>query len=143
MGPAPSRAIITVEVVFDWLKRRRPPGQEKPGETAPETGPVWHVYLDAGTVVAEDGRSGTRRAPLAGADRVRVVPLTGGNHHAGAQSGGWQVTLASAEGDVLLGAPLRDWQTARELARLICEKTELPLDELTQRMFSRVGQYIR
>ena len=58
-------------------------------------------------------------------------------------SGGWQVALGRSDGDVLLGKPLADWQTARELARLVCEQTELPLDELTQRMFSRVGQYTR
>ena len=70
---------------------------------------------------------------------MRVVPLTGGNHHI--QTSGWQVALGRADGDLLLGKPLADWQTARELARLVCERTELPLDELTERMFSRVGQF--
>jgi hypothetical protein len=42
---------------------------------------------------------------------------------------------------VLMGNPLSDWQSARDLAFQVCEKAELPLDELTQRMFSRVGQF--
>ena len=49
------------------------------------------------------------------------------------------MTLACAEGDVLLGKPLADWRAARELARLVCDKAALPLDDLTQRLFSRVG----
>jgi hypothetical protein len=69
------------------------------------------------------------------------VPLTGGDHHVGSRTAGWQVALARAEGDVLLGKPLADWQAARELARLVCERTRLPLDEMTERMFSRVGQF--
>jgi hypothetical protein len=119
-------------VRFDWFKRGRQERQDG--------GPLaWRVYLDAGDVVAEDGRGGVRRAPLGFVRSVRVVPLTAGNHHV--QSSGWQVTLARSDGDVLLGNPLSDWQAARELARLVCQQTELPLDELTQRMFSRVGQY--
>jgi hypothetical protein len=99
------------------------------------------VYLEAGDIVAEDGRGGVYRAAIRAARNVRIVPLTGGDHHIRSQAGGWQVALARSEGDVLLGKPLADWQTARELARLVCERTELPLDELTQRMFSRVGQF--
>ncbi|MCA1644603.1 MAG: hypothetical protein LC797_03740, partial [Chloroflexi bacterium] len=75
---------------------------------------------------------------------VRIVPLTGGNHHASSgdgQCGRWQVAIAHAGGDVLLGQPLADWRPARELANLVCARAELPLDELTQKMFSRVGQY--
>jgi hypothetical protein len=98
------------------------------------------VYLEGGEVIADDGRGRTRRAALNGAKTVRVVPLGGGDHHAHTV-GGWQVTLARSEGDVLFGEPLSNWQAARELARLVCERTELPLDELTQRMFSRVGQF--
>ena len=59
------------------------------------------------------------------------------SHHT--RASGWQVTLACAEGDVLLGKPLADWRAARELARLVCDKAALPLDDLTQRLFSRVG----
>jgi hypothetical protein len=51
------------------------------------------------------------------------------------------VALARADGDVLIGAAMADWRPARELARLLCDRTELPLDELTQKMFSRVGQF--
>jgi hypothetical protein len=123
-------------VLFDWLKRRR-------GERSPEsvTAWTWTVHLEGGDVVAEDGRGGTYRAATSGARSVRVVPLTGGDHHV--QSQGWQVTLARSDGDVLLGKPQSDWQVARELARQVCEQTQLPLDELTERMFSRVGKYPR
>ncbi|HEX8966376.1 MAG TPA: hypothetical protein VF937_00755, partial [Chloroflexota bacterium] len=54
---------------------------------------------------------------------------------------GWQIALARADGDVLLGQPLSGWQTARELADQVCQATGLPLDELSQRLFSHVGQY--
>jgi hypothetical protein len=101
---------------------------------------AWHVYKEGGDLVAEDGRGGVSRAPLAGARTVRVVPLMGGNHHTGAGAG-WQVALARADGDLLLGKPMPDWQSARELARLVCATASLPLDELTEKMFSRVGQY--
>ena len=129
----PPAAIITVVGLFDWI------GQRRRGTRAADSPRLaWHVYRDGGDVVAEDGRGAINRVPLAGARAVRVVPLTGGDHHAG-PGAGWQVTLARAEGDVLLGKPLADWRAARELARLLCEKTALPLDELTQRLFSRVG----
>jgi hypothetical protein len=118
--------------VFDWLKRR--------GRRA-EPALVWNVYCEGGDVVAEDGRGGVYRASLNGARSVRIVPLTGGNHHTDTRSGGWQVALAHASGDVLLGQPMADWRPARELARLVCARADLPLDELTERMFSRVGQY--
>ena len=90
--------------------------------------------------MAEDGRGAINRVPLAGARTVRVVPLTGGDHHARAGAG-WQVALARADGDVLLGKPMPDWQAARELAQQVCRTAELPLDELTEKLFSRVGQY--
>jgi hypothetical protein len=99
------------------------------------------VYTEGGEVVGEDGRGATYRAALAGARAVRVVPLSGGSPHAVGPAGGWQVALAYAGGDGVLGTPLADWRAARELARLVCEKTELPLDELTQAMFSRVGSF--
>ena len=90
--------------------------------------------------MAEDGRGAINRVPLAGARTVRVVPLTGGDHHAG-PGAGWQVALSRADGDVLLGKPMPDWQSARELASIVCDTARLPLDELTEKMFSRVGQY--
>jgi hypothetical protein len=98
------------------------------------------VYREAGDLVAEDGRGASTRLPLVGARSVRIVPLTGGDHH-GDSRGGWQVALSRAEGDLLIGKPLADWRAARQLAQLVCETSELPLDELTAKMFSRVGQY--
>jgi len=102
---------------------------------------LWNVYREGGEIVAEDGRGGTFRASLDGGRSVRIVPLTGGNHHTQGSGSGWQVAIAHAGGDALLGKPLADWRTARELARLVCARAELPLDELTEKMFSRVGQY--
>jgi hypothetical protein len=122
-------------VVFDWFKRRR-------ASSPPPEPMAWEVRVESGEVVAEDGRGAVRRASLAGVRAVRVVPLGGGDHHARA-GGAWQVTLARPDGDVLLGTALPDWQSARELGRLVCERTRLPLDELTQRLFSRVGTYSR
>jgi hypothetical protein len=121
--------------LFDWIGRRGGGGTGQADQPA-----AWHVYLDGADVVAEDGRGAAYRAPLAGARSVRVVPLTGGDHHARSR-GGWQVALALADGDVLLGKPLSDWQAARDLARQVCQITELPLDELTEKLFSRVGRY--
>jgi hypothetical protein len=120
--------------LFDRIGRRR----REPAATSPVT---WNVYLDGGEVVAEDGRGRMHRALLTGARAVRVVPLSPGRagHHAGAS--GWQVALAHAEGDALLGQPAGDWRDAWVLASLVCEKARLPLDELTERLFSRVGQY--
>jgi hypothetical protein len=135
-GGRPPQAIITVEVLFDWFRRR---GSGRPPEGA--SAARWTVHLDGGEVVAEDGRGAIYRAAITGARGVRIVPLTAGNHHV--QSSGWQVALARSDGDLLLGKPLPDWQSARELARQVCEQTQLPLDELTERMFSRVGQYPR
>jgi hypothetical protein len=100
---------------------------------------VWNVYRDGRDVVAEDGRGDVFRALLDGARSVRIVPLTGGNQHS--TGNGWQVALGHSSGDELLGKPMADWREARELARLVCAQTELPLDELTEKMFSRVGQY--
>ncbi len=116
--------------LFDWLRRSR-------RQTAPPT--VWKIYRDGRDVVAEDGRGDVFRALLEGARSVRIVPLTGGNQHS--SGNGWQVALAHSSGDELLGKPMADWRQARELARLVCAQTELPLDELTEKMFSRVGQY--
>ena len=117
---------------LDWLGRRRP------SESVPPL--AWHVYREAGDIVAEDGRGATARVPLSGARSVRLVPLTGGNHHRDSR-GGWQVALSRSEGDVLVGEPIADWRLARQLAQLVCDSSQLPLDELTQKMFSRVGQY--
>jgi hypothetical protein len=90
-------------------------------------------------VVADDGRGDVHRAAVTGAHHVRIVPLSAGNHHS--PTSGWQVALARSEGDELLGKALPDWRSARELAKLVSQCTELPLDELTRKMFSRVGEF--
>jgi len=118
--------------LFDWLGRKRR------DDTVPYA--VWHVYRDADDLVAADGRGARIRVALAGARSIRIVPLTGGNHHRDSR-GGWQVAFSRAEGDVLVGQPVADWRSARQLAQLLCETSELPPDELTEKMFSRVGQY--
>jgi hypothetical protein len=121
--------------IRDWLRLgRRGPG----GEPAPP--PTWHVAREAGEVVVDDGRGKSARYPVTFARSVRVVPLTGGQHHSGAGHG-WQVTLSSADGDVLVGKPVADWRSARDLAEKLCTAADLPLDELTERLFSQVGQY--
>jgi hypothetical protein len=90
-------------------------------------------------VVVEHGRDRSfARVPTAGARSVRVVPLTRGAHHASAS--GWQVALAQPDGDVLVGQPLPEWQSARELARKICATASLPMDPTTEQLFSRVGK---
>ena len=114
--------------LFDWLKRTPPPPL------------VWHVYREGGDVVAEDGRGGSYRVPLSGARSVRIVPLTGGNPHGGSGMG-YQVAIERVDGDAPIGKPTRDWRPARDLARQLCDASELPLHELTERMFSQVGQF--
>lgn len=78
---------------------------------------------------------------MRGARFVRVVPLTGVQTHVVPQTQGWQVAVSQPDGDVLVGPPHGDWRTALELARLICERAELPLEPTTEKMFSRVGQF--
>jgi hypothetical protein len=113
-----------------WLRR---------GQQPAEPPPAWQVRTESGEVVAEDGRGKVYRVAFGGARAVRVVPLTGGNvHHHGP---GWQVALQRDDGDVLVGPSLGDWRVARDLARQVCTATELPLDELTERLFSQVGRY--
>jgi hypothetical protein len=117
-------------MLFDWMRRARPsPDQE---------GVTWGVHVDGDLLLIESSR-GERvfHASMAGARAVRVVPLSRGSHHVSAS--GWQVALARGDGDILLGKPLSTWQGARDLARAVSEKTSLPLDELTERLFSRVG----
>jgi hypothetical protein len=93
---------------------------------------------DGAVLVEHENGSAFGHAPLEGVRSVRVVPLSRGSHHASAS--GWQVALARADGDVLLGQPLGDWRSAREVARMVCEQTKLPLDKLTEALFSRVGR---
>jgi len=110
--------------LFDRFKRK------------PEPPVVWHVYREGNDLIADDGKGGTFRVALVRAESVRIVPMTGGNPHAGA-AGGYQVAVRSANGDAPIGKPSQDWRLAHDLARQVCEQAELPLDELTQRMFGR------
>jgi hypothetical protein len=127
-GRRPPTAIITVVALFDWLRRR----------PAPRGSDTWEVHLDGPMLVAASSRGDSFQATIMGAQTVRVVPLSRGSHHAAAS--GWQVTLSRPEGDVLLGTPLADWQSAHALAQRVCEQTRLPMDQLTQQLFSRVRQ---
>jgi hypothetical protein len=120
---------------FDWLKRKK----AGPQPSAPST-PVWSAYREGSELVADDSRGSVVRVPLASARSVRVVPMAGGNHHRGAGAG-YQVAVACAQGDVPVGKPMADWRLARDLADKVCAAAELPLDELTQKMFSRVGTF--
>jgi hypothetical protein len=116
--------------LFDWIPR--------PRSSAGQDDPTWHVRADGRLLLIESSRGDTVfHAAFDGARSVRVVPLSRGSHHV--QASGWQVTLARADGDLLLGPPLASWQNARSLARQVCEATRLPLDQLTERLFSRVG----
>lgn len=110
-----------------------------PGRSRPEP-LTWRVARESDSLYVEPSRGQPLRLPLAGVRAVRIVPLTGGDHHMQAR-GGWQVTLQRPDGDVLVGASLQDWQQARALAQQVCDAANLPLDELTARMFSRVGQF--
>jgi hypothetical protein len=116
--------------LFDWLRRKREPPPPL----------VWQVRRENSAVVVEDGRGGVFRADLWGARSVRVIPNARGEVH-GAPAAGWQVALDHGDGDAPIGPLLRDWQPARELAQKLCEVTELPLHELTERMFSQVGRF--
>jgi hypothetical protein len=116
--------------LFDWLRRKREP--------APPL--VWHVFRDGQDIVADDGHGGSYRVALFRARGVRIVPLTGGNPHGGAGRG-YQVAIQRDDGDAPVGKPMSDWRPARELAQQLCDTADLQLDELTQRMFSQVGQF--
>jgi hypothetical protein len=105
------------------------------GRRPADVQPTWEVHTEAGEVVVVNAA----RYPLSGVRCVRVVPLTGGQHHSG--SHGWQVALHRDDGDVLVDKAMPDWRPARDLAQRLCDATQLPLDELTQRLFSQVGRY--
>ena len=117
--------------LFDWVRRRPTAGPKADDEP-------WQVRVDGGLLLIESARGDAIfHATFDGARSVRVVPLSGGSHHVHAS--GWQVTLARGNGDVLVGPALGSWQRAYALAREICAATRLPMDELTERLFSRVG----
>lgn len=115
--------------LFDWLRRG-------PRTVAPPI--AWTVTRSGDELTVADGRGAVVKVSVRAARTVRIVPLGSGSHHGG--TSGWQVALARTDGDMLIGKPLAEWQSARELARLVCDRTELPLDELTERLFSQVGQ---
>jgi hypothetical protein len=121
--------------LFDWLGRGRSGGPF--GRPAAIT---WHVWRDGTTLAVEPSSGKSLRLPLDGVRAVRIVPLTAWQHHTSAPRGGWQVSLQRPDGDVLVGEPLADWRAARELAQRVCDAAGLPLDELTERLFSRVGR---
>ena len=121
--------------LFDWLNRKRGDASA----TEPQT--TWTVLREGDEIAVEDGRGGTWRVAIGRARNVRIVPMMGSNPHPGAPAGSWQVTLAQADGDALVGKAQVDWRVAEALARLVCERTQLPLDEMTERMFSRVGTF--
>jgi hypothetical protein len=112
---------------FDWLKRKQP------------TPLVWRVYRDGSDLVVDDSRGNSSRVPLSHATAVRVVPLSSGSHHGVGL--GYQVAIVFASGDAAVGKPILDWRDARGLADEVCRVVELPLDELTQKLFSRVGSF--
>jgi len=119
--------------LFDFLRPRRPP---RPGGSSDDL--TWQVHADGDLLLIESSRGGTIfHARVEGARAVRVVPLSRGSHHVSA--GGWQVTLERGDGDVLLGPSLTSWQSAHALAKQVCDATQLPMDDLTRRLFSRVG----
>lgn len=119
--------------IRDWLGGRR----AQP--TAAATTPTWQVRVDGGELIVDnDVRHTSRRYPLHAARNVRVVPLTGGDHHSRRQSG-WQVTLGRDDGDVLIEAAMPDWRPARTLAQQVCAASGLPLDELTAGLFRQTG----
>ena len=108
--------------LFDRFKRRPP---------EPLT---FHVFRDGDDVVCESSRGKTSRAPLARARSVRIVPLLAGNPHAA--TGGYQVALTYAGGDMPLGEAAQDWRIAYDLARQVCVAADLELDDMTARMFT-------
>jgi hypothetical protein len=111
--------------LFDWLRR-------KPPEPV-----VWRIYLDGGDLVADNGKA-TFKVPRARARAVRIVP-PGGHQQGAGGTPGYQVAVACVDSDIPVGKPTLDWRPARELADQLCTTAELPLDELTERMFSRIG----
>jgi hypothetical protein len=116
--------------LLDWLGRR--------GQTAAPRD--WQVRVDGDEVLVEDGRR-SYHFTLGGARFVRVVPLGVGQHGGSSASPGWQVAIRKDDGDVPIGQPFGAWQHARDLAQHLCSATNLSLDEMTERMFSRVGSF--
>ncbi len=74
---------------------------------------------------------------------IRVVPLGAGHYTPNAPRGeGWQVAVHRDDGDILVGPPIADGQAALTFARRLGEFAELPLDELSERMFAESNRYV-
>jgi hypothetical protein len=98
------------------------------------------VRREGERIVVADGKQEYAFSPGA-ARTVRVVPLGVAPGHGRPQAGrGWQVAVHHDRGDVPIGRPLADWRAARDLAHRLCAASGLSLDELTERLFSQVGQ---
>jgi hypothetical protein len=116
---------------LDWLRRLRMP---------PPDPSTWEVRHEGGRIVVADGKKEYAFSPGA-ARAIRVVPLGVGPGHGHSQAGsGWQVAVHHDRGDVPIGRPLADWRAARDFAHRLCAASGLSVDELTERLFSRVGQ---
>jgi hypothetical protein len=118
--------------LFDWVRGGRP-------RVTLETISTWRIAREHGALVVDFSPDRAVRLPLEGVGAVRIVPLTGGQHHLLPTTGGWQVSLQRPDGDLLVGDPMADWRVAQALAQRVCDATGLPLDELSRRLFSRVG----
>ena len=110
--------------VFDWLKRQQGPGPE-----------AWDVRREGAEVVVFDGKQ-EQRVPTDGAQCVRVVPLAAGPGHGAPSGSGWQVAVRTRQGDLPLGRQIQDGHQARAFARRVCDASGLPLDEMSERLFS-------
>ncbi len=117
---------------FDWLRRvRKPPADPS----------AWDVHREAWeVVVTAEGRE-QRFAPAA-TRSVRIVPMGAGPGHGTPHGGsGWQVAAHRDDGDVLIGPPIPDWRAALDFARRLSETADVPIDELSERLFRNVGQF--
>src|SRR5256885_1707073 len=92
MGPSSSGRDNSTVALFGWLLRK------------PSAPLSWNTFRAGDDVVVESSRGQSSRAPLRGARAVRIVPLMAGNPHA--PSGGYQLALAYATGDVPLAVPM-------------------------------------
>jgi hypothetical protein len=116
---------------LDWLRRLRMP---------PPDPSVWDVRHEGERIVVADGKREYTFTPGAGWT-IRVVPLGVGPGHGRSHAGsGWQVAAHNALGDVPIGRPLADWRAARDFANRLSAASGLAVDELTERLFSQVGQ---
>jgi hypothetical protein len=85
-------------------------------------------------VEASGGSNHSVRHAACGSCRP-VVAIT--NHAVSSAAG--RSRCPSAQGDAVLGQPMADWRAALAIGRQVCQQADLPFDELTERLFSRVG----